>query len=70
MGMGIGLVLSRGYGYANHISAFYLPDCHPYARGDELETANNYPSDLKFSGISWLLSKIHSGFLSNCKAHD
>jgi hypothetical protein len=30
MGMGMGLVLSRGYGYANYISAFYPPDCHPY----------------------------------------
>jgi hypothetical protein len=27
----MGLVLSRGYGYANHISAFYPPDCHPYS---------------------------------------
>jgi hypothetical protein len=38
------------------------------ARGDELEATNDCPSDSEFSGISWLLPKIYSGFLSNCEA--
>jgi hypothetical protein len=36
----------------------------------QLEATNNCPSDSEFSGISWLLPKIYSGFLSNCEAHN
>jgi hypothetical protein len=35
-----------------------------------MEATNDCPSDSEFSGISWLLLKIHSGFLSNCEAHN
>jgi hypothetical protein len=30
MGTSMDWILSHGYGFTNHISVSYLPDCHPY----------------------------------------